>query len=245
MERNQQIGITETAEIAFNISAFDNLRRANIIVTKSLTSKLVDKLIEHKDKCILHLTVTGYGQTVLEPVVPRPEQTAKKLGELLALGFPVSQVVLRIDPVIPTEKGIQRMTDVANIFIPFGITRIRFSVLDMYAHVKERFGKARVPLPYETFHAPLQDRLKVYETLKALAGENISVEACGEPDLPQTPCISQKDVDILGLTDSITLVGNKEQRTSCGCPANKVQIIRTKPHRCGNKCLYCFWKDDK
>lgn len=245
MDKTQQIGITETAEIAFNLSAFDNLRNANIIVTKSLTSKLIEKLIEHKDKCILHLTVTGYGQTVLEPIVPKAEKTEKQFKNLIARGFPIEQVVLRIDPVVPTEKGIKRMCDVANLFIPHGITRIRFSVLDMYQHVKERFIDSNVPLPYETFHAPLQDRIKVYETLKQLAGENISVEACGEPDLPQTPCISQKDIDILGLTDSITLIGNKQQRTSCGCPANKIQIIKGKPHRCSNKCLYCFWKDEK
>ena len=45
----QQVGITESGEIAFNLEAFDNLRNANIIITKRLTDKLIDKLIENKD----------------------------------------------------------------------------------------------------------------------------------------------------------------------------------------------------
>lgn len=58
----QQVGITESGEIAFNLDAFDNLRNANIIITKRLTDKLIEKLIENKDKIILHLTCTGMGK---------------------------------------------------------------------------------------------------------------------------------------------------------------------------------------
>ena len=68
------------------------------------------------------------------------------------------------------------------------------------------------------------------------------VEICGEPGFESQPCISQKDVDILGLTDKIQLEGSKEQRSSCGCPANKKELIKGKPHRCEHNCLYCFWQ---
>ena len=43
VDSSQQIGTTETGEIAFNLEAFDNLKKANIIITKRLTDKLIDK----------------------------------------------------------------------------------------------------------------------------------------------------------------------------------------------------------
>ena len=83
LDKSQLIGITEASEIAFNLDAFDYLYDGNIIITKRLTNALIDKLVEHKDKIILHLTVTGYGSSVLEPFVPKMEVTRKKFGELL------------------------------------------------------------------------------------------------------------------------------------------------------------------
>ena len=68
--KNHLIGITETGDPFSNLDIFDNLYRANIIITKRLTDKLIDKLIEHKDKCILHLTCTCIGNSKLEPIVP-------------------------------------------------------------------------------------------------------------------------------------------------------------------------------
>jgi DNA repair photolyase len=242
-DKKQRIGITEAGEIAFNLSAFDNLYDGNIIITKRLTDKLIEKLIEYKDKIILHLTCTGYGSSVLEPFVPTVKQTYDKFIELLDKGFPIEHVVLRIDPCIPTEKGMQTMINVVEMFKNCGIKRVRFSVLDMYKHVKDRFHKNGLKLPYETFHASLVDRMMLYNVLNEYGEKyHFDVEACGEPDIKSIPCLSQKDIDILGLTDKINLVGNKEQRKSCHCPSNKTELLRNKPHQCENACLYCFWK---
>ena len=50
---------------------------------------------------------------------------------------------------------------------------------------------------------------------------------------------------ILGLTNKITLEGNKGQRKSCSCPSNKRQLVtHIKPEPCKNKCVYCYWKDN-
>ena len=73
MDKSQYFGVTETFDPAFNLSFFDNLYSGNIIITKRLTNKLIDKLIEHKDKIILHCTVTGMGGSAVEPFVPTYE----------------------------------------------------------------------------------------------------------------------------------------------------------------------------
>lgn len=242
MENSQKIGITESSEIAFNLDVFDRLYDGNIIITKRLTNALIDKLVENKDKIILHLTCTGWGGSELEPFVPKLETTRKKFDELIEKGFPIEHCVLRIDPCIPTKKGVENMCAVVMAFSDTGIKRVRFSVLDMYDHVKKRFREANLEVPYETFHAPLEQRKGLYDMLVGFGKKyGFEVEACAEPGIESVSCLSQKDIDILGLTDKITLVGNKEQRSNCSCPSNKTSLFKTKPERCLQKCLYCFW----
>jgi DNA repair photolyase len=244
MENNQCIGITETGDPSFNLDIFSNLYCANIIITKRLTNDLINKLIEYKNKCILHLTCTGMGSSKIEPFVPSKEKTFEKFNELIDKGFPIKQVVLRIDPIIPTSRGINTAISVMRLFRNSGITRVRFSSLDMYEYVKTRFSNKNITIPYETFHANLKTR-KYLEDIMKVASYMIDadIESCGEPDLDTTiGCISQKDIDILGLTDKINLIGKSEQRDNCKCPGNKRQLIKGKPASCDNKCLYCFWK---
>jgi len=243
--KEQRIGVTEAGEVAFNLDVFDRLYSGNIIITKRLTDKLIEKLVEHKDRIILHLTVTGFGGSRIEPFVPRVIDTHKGLTKLLEAGFPVSHVVLRVDPIVPTERGINTALDVIMAFSGLGIKRVRFSFLDNYKHVKDRFEKEGIPELYGgEFHAPLELRLeyakKIEETANNAGFE--SIEACGEPGIESISCLSQKDIDILGLTDQITLEGSAEQRESCHCPANKSELLRVKPHQCENKCLYCYWR---
>ena len=242
----QRIGTCETGEIAFNLDAFDRLYKGNIIITKRLTDKLIEKLIEHQDKIILHLTCTGMGGTRIEPFVPTLEETYNKFIKLIEGGFPISHVVLRVDPIVPTKKGIETAMSVLRRFKGLGIDRVRISFLDNYKHVKERFKEENIDILYDgKFHAPLKDRLNWLTAIKYCAEECEygNVEACGEPGIESVSCLSQRDIDILGLTDEITLEGSAEQRKSCGCPANKSELLRVKPHRCDNKCLYCYWYD--
>ena len=244
MDKSQYIGIVENTDPCFHLEIFDNLYDGNIIITKRLTDKLNEKLIQYKEKCILHLTVTGMGGSKVEPFVPSVEQSFKKFKKLIEDGFPIEHVVLRIDPIVPTDKGISTALHVIDVFKDCGIKRVRFSVLDMYKHVKERFEKAGITIPYHTFHAPLEKRLEIRDRLVELGNQyGFEVEACGEPGIDSISCLSQKDIDILGLTDKIKLEGNKWQRNSCSCPANKTQLYKNKMEHCQHGCLYCYIKD--
>ena len=172
-------------------------------------------------------------------------ETYKKLIELLDKGFPISHVVLRVDPIVPTEKGIETALGVITAFSGLGIKRLRFSFLDNYKHVKKRFKEEGIKELYGgEFHAPLQLRKEYAAKIEEVAhdGGFESVEACGEPGIESISCLSQRDIDILGLTDKITLEGSAEQREGCGCPANKSELLRLRPHRCEHKCLYCYWR---
>ena len=242
---DQRVGVCESGEIAFNLNAFEKLYKANIIISKRLTDDLIKKLIEYKNNIIFHCCVTGMGNTPIEPFAPSPQTTLEKLQKLINSGFPTDHIVLRVDPIVPTIKGLNTATSVLRLFRGLGIKRVRISFLDNYKHVRERFKEIGVELYNGEFHAPLKERLKCLTAIKYCAEEcgYESVEACGEPGIDSIPCLSQKDIDILGLTDEIVLEGSAEQRKSCGCPANKSELLRVKPHRCDNKCLYCYWCD--
>lgn len=240
---SQYIGITEAGEVAFDLSVFDRLYLGNIIITKRLTDALITKLIEHKDKVILHLTCTGMGGTKVEPFVPTMEQTRKKFDSLIEAGFPADHVVLRIDPIVPTGKGMSTALSVIDCFGDTDVKRVRYSILDMYPHVVERFREAGFPIPFSTFHAPLSVRERIAaDVTRQCSAYGMIAEACGEPGIPSQPCLSQADVDILGLTDTIVLQGNAEQRKNCHCPANKKELLTERPGQCHNACVYCFWK---
>lgn len=249
-DKTQRFGTTEISDPSFHLDLFDNLYEGNLIITKRLTPKLIDKLIEHKEKIILHCTVTGMGGTKIEPFVPTKEVMYQHVLELIEKGFPAKQIVLRVDPIVPTEKGVQTALSVIDLFKDTGIQRIRISFLDMYEHVKERFKENNIPLPYDTFHASDTVRYEAYIKIIHFCNEHmLSLETCGEPPIGfayiTLPCLSQKDVEILGLTDKIKLVGNKDARRSCLCPQNKTELIKDKPKPCKHGCLYCFWHNDE
>lgn len=246
VSNDQRIGVTEIGDPCFHLEIFDNLYRGNIIITKHLTDKLCGKLIENSDKIILHISCTGYGGTIVEPFVPPYQKTYSQCVDMMKAGFPSSHIVLRIDPIIPTDKGVKLAMNVMSQFANIGIKRLRISFLDNYKHVRDRFTEKKIPLLYGgKFHEDLGKRKEILAMLNdhSTACGFKSLECCGEPNIDSVPCLSQTDIDILGLKD-IELVGSSEQRESCGCPTNKSELIRDMPHRCSHQCLYCYLKDN-
>jgi DNA repair photolyase len=204
-----------------------------------LNNKLIENLISNKDKIIFHCTCTGFGGTVIEPNVPEVESTHKQVQKLITEGFPTQQVTLRVDPIIPTEKGLQTVCNVLDMFKDTGIKRVRYSFLDLYPHVKERFTKADIPLPYNSFTTP---KYMINNTLRLLDKyeDTYEFESCAETTKHQTGCISQKDLDILGIDEKIETGGF--QRVGCMCATGKTELLNSKK-QCSHGCIYCYWRN--
>jgi hypothetical protein len=144
---------------------------------------------------IIHATITGFGGSKLEPNVPKPEFAFIGLEVLLEKfknHYPLDRIVLRVDPIIPTPKGFEIAKKIIDKGKALGIKRIRISFLDNYPHVKERFTLANIPQLKYDFHAPLEDRIKIWEDLG-------KPEVCGEPGIQCTGCISKLDCEVLGV----------------------------------------------
>ena len=241
-----KFGITEAGDAGLDYTWVNKLLKGNIIITKHLTTKnvkLINLLIKNKDKIILHVTCTGYGGTKMEPNVPKPYEVYQGVRELINAGFPVEQIVLRTDPIIPTEKGIEHVREPWVLFEDTGITRVRYSIIDMYSHTKERILKEYGKLPFNGFKAPqymIDSLLSAMEPFRQ-APYSYSFEACAENLPDRIGCISKKDYEILGL-DTSTIQEGGFQRKTCACCAGKTELLTNKK-RCPSGCLYCYWKD--
>jgi DNA repair photolyase len=233
------IGITECGDAGLDFSWVEQMPTMDfaILITKNVNDKFIKEVVKVKEKVIVHATITGMGGTVVEPRVPPVSISIGQLKRLINAGFPASQIVLRVDPIIPTPKGIRTATSVLDAAEGLGIKRCRVSILDMYNHVKARFRNANIPIPEYDLQQAYKD---VFEALKPYMNR-WDFEACAENFPFQTGCISQRDADILG--SNVVLMGNKGQRKGCLCPRNKSEML-THKSQCQHGCLYCYWSKD-
>ena len=128
-----KIGITERGDASIDYSWVDKLNNVDgaIIITKNLNEKLQTKILEASKPIIVHCTCTGWGGSYLEPNVPNYKEQLNNLKSLIDKGFLKSHCVLRIDPIIPTTEGIERVKNVleyAKDLYLFDTIRIRISI---------------------------------------------------------------------------------------------------------------------
>lgn len=69
-----KIGITEAGDAGIDLSWAKKMDTVDgaVVVTKAITSGFIQKVLEYKDKLVVHVTCTGYGGTILEPNVLHP-----------------------------------------------------------------------------------------------------------------------------------------------------------------------------
>ena len=260
-----RIGITERGDAGIDFGWVQKLSTVDgaIIITKNVAfTKFQDAILnpEVQKKIILHATVTGNGGTIYEPNTPPCEQSIEAIRNLIDNGFDQNRIVLRVDPIIPTNDSLKNtyvMLNAALDRIP-EIKRIRVSILDNYPHVKQRWVDAGLqPLYNGNFYPSQADTDRIVKMLDYTIGKSesdIAVEACAENRLSvaakqlqalpiqNVGCVSYKDLKILGLEMPDDIGINNQHRSGCLCLNCKTELL-TSRSRCPNKCLYCYWKD--
>lgn len=248
------VGVTETRDPGLCWMELKKLHRSNVIITKHLENPdFRSWLLEHQKCIILHATITGWGGTPVEPGVISYQESIDYLKELLKDGFPANQVVLRVDPVIPNTDGFNKLVDVVHKYALIqGPVRVRLSMLDNYMHIRRKMQSLGVDMSmYQGFRANDQAFNHLNELICKMKKEwqHLEFESCAEPLLTscqQLGCVSQKDIDILGLTGVVRLEGKTHQRRDCLCPDNKLQLTGgwNIPTKCSSKCAYCYVKSN-
>lgn len=261
-----RIGITERGDAGLDFTWYNKLSKTEnnkkfvyqgaVLITKNANPKFqekVQKLMEQGfHNLIIHFTCTGWGNTPMEPNVPKPEIQLQYMEQMVKNGFPISHCVLRIDPIIPTAEGINRFHQVMNH--PFVQAhpdlRIRVSILDRYKYVLERAKNIQtINLGSSSFYPTWNEQKLVRKAISEYP--TFQFESCAEKQLCEmnispvqniqnTGCISQKDLNIFHLSYSNDTTGI--QRKTCLCLSCKEELLNQR-HRCPHQCLYCYWKD--
>lgn len=249
-----KIGITERGDAGIDLSWFDHLYKVDgvVLITKNITDKFMQCVLTMQSKhfpTLIHATITGHGRTVVEPHVPDSSYTIQRIKELIDKGFPQEHIVIRIDPILPTTKGLEtvkRLLQTLESEIPnFRSMRIRISVIDDYRHVKQRFKNANLPTVYPDgqFYATDAQFQAVIQTLLPYKDQ---IECCAEPKLgifKQQGCISLTDIQCMNLPITNDMFKNPQNRYGCTCLSCKTELLNNR-YQCPHQCKYCYWKDD-
>lgn len=267
------IGMTEAGDAGIDFSWLNRLnhgysnrgyRLANeayvgaILITKAgHRPEFQDHVRQLDVPCIIHFGCTGWGGTAMEPRNPRPVEMTSAIRDFIDSGFPAERCVLRIDPIIPTDQGIDRALSVlmaAKATIP-DVKRIRVSIYDDYHHSREEMVRRGFePVDTVTKWKNEQERrpspTQVALVAKALASEapNQIFECCAEPELAAhmpdhfvwTGCLSKQDLAIMGIEMPTGIGINGQNRFGCRCLMMKRELLSNKV-RCPNNCAYCYW----
>ena len=266
MTKRHYIGMTEAGDAGLDLTWFDKMLNNDsfagaILVTKaSANPKFQEKALEfikHKP-AIVHAGITGWGQSPMEPVAKTAEESIRSLRQFIDNGFPAGNIVLRIDPIIPTPEGIGRAQNVVTLakkYIP-DVTRIRISIYDDYHNAREEIIKrgyrpvdniTKWKSELERRPTPAQVDLVANALLK-VAGTNQVFECCAEPEIAQAypdnfqwfGCLSRKDCDIMGIEVPPGTGINGQKRFGCRCLMMKREVL-DKKKRCPHNCAYCYW----
>lgn len=261
-----KIGITERGDAGIDFSWYDKIKDGfvdgAVLISKNVNTEFRAKVIdlyERGFKIIVHCTCTGYGGTALEPNVPDFWDQLSGMDVLRQAGFPMENTVLRIDPIFPSEKGLKQVEKVINAAKAMNLfpMRVRFSVLDEYRHVKERFMKHGWNPLYDGMQASDEQLRQVIQTLSKYP--DIEFECCAEDRLFQLNlncdhpaniirigCISAKDLHLMGFSnEKIKEAGihvNPQNRNGCQCLSCKTELLDNR-HQCPHGCVYCYWKN--
>lgn len=265
-----KIGFTERGDAGLDLSWYDKVHTQHcdglIAITKNLTDACADRLLAlHQSgfPVILHAGITGLSEIApkLELNTPNVDTSLARIQALIDRGFPKDHIVLRIDPIVLFGDYMTAPFMVLDHAAEQGLLpglRVRVSFMDNYPHVRARCKQA---LGYELYGGRWQadpylairfthlltpyiekgiiskpETCAEIRFLDGLPGQFAHMyEACG--------CISLKDLAIMGLDPAqAPKTINGQQRGGCLCLACKQELL-TQRHPCGNKCLYCYWKD--
>ena len=214
-----------------------------LLITKDIEGCLPiwERAKELNIPTVTHITITGLGDSKLEPKAPDWKISMTVLAALTYLVEDLKTVVLRVDPLIPGVTNFKTIRQIVKEASSFGITRCRTSVIDYYPFVREKFKERSIPTPQHNFQPPTGVKIKLLSQLFTICEEyNMTLESCAEhedvPGLIKVGCADQKEWEKLGLN----LKPGAPRRQECFCNVTKYDLLAYEP-TCSYNCLYCYW----
>ena len=196
-----KIGIADLSGKQGDLSWTDKIDNADgvIVVTEEVPSPLCAKVVEHKGKLIVHILcpINGAGPVDVRTLY-------KQTADLVAAGFPKSQVVVRVDVPLPATEKLDRIYSTIEAFVAGGYSRYRVNILNMQTLGQEGLVPVGMSLPAQLAEVDnmLSDVRKSWAYLGRPAGD-LRIESGADSGLRGvTKCgsPSRYDLMLLGLS---------------------------------------------
>jgi len=190
----------------------------------------------------VHLTITGLGNTLLEPNIPEWNEIVRMIPDLVKMVKTPERITWRFDPLITAEKDGEKISNfelfskIAEKTTKHGITSCKTSWVEPYKKVIRRLDKKGIKL-----HILSKKERQIQAWKLQAQAENLgmSVSFCSMEGFSRSHCIDGKLLNRLhpkGLSCSSKRA--KGQRKLCGCTESL--DIGWYSLKCGNGCLYCY-----
>ena len=207
-----------------------------------ITPGKLKEVLSSYSQLYVHLTITGLGNTILEPNIPEWKNAVKMLPNLVELVKGPERITWRFDPLIEVETERTRLSnyelfpEIAEQIKEHGITKCKTSWVVPYKKVIRRLDKKDIKL-----NILLQnERLKQAEELETLAEKyGFDLSYCSMKGFSRSHCIDGELFNRLHSKGfSCSEKRAKGQRRLCGCTESI--DIGWYSLKCNNGCLYCY-----
>ncbi len=192
-------------------------------------------------------TVTGFGGTKIEPLIPNYKQALKQL-KMLVEEYGSKRIFLRFDPIMffydngVLKSNLVFFEEIVGFSSEQNIKRIIFSFVQYYPKVKKRLAYEKI----NYYDPPEKEKLKVAKRLLRISQNyGIKLYSCAQDFLLKVKGIyKSKCIDAEYLSrihpDKISLKHKKDkgQREECGCSYSR--DIGMYKMSCPIPCLYCY-----
>ncbi len=207
-----------------------------------ITAGKLKEVLSSYSQLYVHLTITGLGNTLLEPNIPEWENTAKILPDLVDMVKGPERIIWRFDPLIEVKIKGERFSNyalfpvIAKQIKDHGITKCKTSWVEPYKKVIRRLDKKDIRLEILSQN----ERLKQAKDLEKTAEKyGIALSYCSMEGFARSRCIDGELFNRLHSKDfSCSEKHAKGQRKRCGCTESL--DIGWYSLKCDNGCLYCY-----
>lgn len=200
------------------------------------------------DQLYLHFTITGLGQSFIEPHVPSPSKAILQLKELVKLAGSPDRITVRFDPVVywkehgKVKTNLYFFEKLAPKIYENGVKDVRFSFAQWYNKAKRRAKKHG----FLYIDPPIQKKRTDACYLVDVAKQwGLRLYSCCQRFLEEVPgvqpsaCIDGAYLErIHPLREQASLKKDKTQRLECRCTESV--DIGSYTQYCPHCCLYCY-----
>jgi hypothetical protein len=238
------VWVTETSDPFFHWQPVAEVAASGqpvVVYSKNLVPL---DLFRDNPRVALGLTITGWGDTWLEPGVIAPEAMVSHFNHA-AEAIGCERLRLRVDPGIPTAEGLRRAADVlTDIAIP---VRTITSIIQFYKGHDTLFSRLGIDRSRYTLRSGRavypQPELAAWwlrELHRVRPDFTGFISFCGMPyqvdGAEHTGCVDDALLAAIGVTD-FKRVPPGRQRPGCRCVITKRQALGGP---CTHGCLYCY-----